>query len=284
MKKTASFIICTFILSLSQLAAQEYTAAKYWSLEMDSAYVSLSERQKSGDTLSVQEQKILTDYNAMLSEYFNKLSDNEKSLYYKYRAKWVSKPASLEKSPYRQESDVFAGERSMYTQYLVANGIFGALYGGAAVAVFGLDEDGGGAAAGIPLLTAGASVLIPVLTIKDKNVSYNSLALSTHGKIAGALQGAAFGFLLAGGIENEVLDHLTRCKPDPSLVERFCNDRVCTLGGVLVGLLGDVPSHHKLQWIGRARTEKVNELFCFCECFGNEGLDVCNALCRAEHL
>jgi hypothetical protein len=34
--------------------------------------------------------------------------------------------------------------------------------------------------------------------MKDKNVSYNSLALSTHGKIAGALQGAAFGFLLTG--------------------------------------------------------------------------------------
>ena len=168
-------------------------------MEHDSLYTRLSERQNAGDTLSFQEQKILTDYKTLLSEYFEKLSDSEKSLYYKYRSKWASQPEIVTRVPVRQETDVFSGERSMYTQYLAASGFFGALYGAAAVAVFGLGEDGeGGAAVGIPLLTAGASVLIPVLTIKDRNVSYNSLALSIHGKTAGALQGAALGFLLAG--------------------------------------------------------------------------------------
>jgi hypothetical protein len=41
-----------------------------------------------------------------------------------------------------------------------------------------------------------------MLTIKDKNISYNSLALSIHGKAAGGLQGAAFGFLLTGDNDN----------------------------------------------------------------------------------
>jgi hypothetical protein len=85
----------------------------------------------------------------------------------------------------------------MYTQYLISSGIFGALYGAAAVYIFGL-EDKEGLSVGIPLLTAGASVLIPVLTLKDKYVSYNSLSLSNHGRIAGALQGAALGALITG--------------------------------------------------------------------------------------
>lgn len=198
MKRTVAVLICSMIFSLYQSLAQEYTAAKYWSFEHDSIYLSLSERHKAGDTLSPEEQKTLSDYKAMLNDYFEKMSDNEKSLYYKYRAKWAGAPPVPTAPSRTQETDVFAGERSMYSQYLVSNGIFGALYGGAAVAVLGIGEEGGGAAAGIPLLTAGASVLIPVLTMKDKNVTYNSLALSIHGKLAGALQGAALGVAIVG--------------------------------------------------------------------------------------
>jgi hypothetical protein len=198
MKRIVFIIIGSVLFSFSQLMAQQYTAAKYWKMEHDSVYTRLSERQNAGDTLSLQDRKIINDYKAMLSEYFQKLPDNEKSLYYKYRAKWAGQPEIVNKEvPVRQEPDVFSGERSMYTQYLVSSGLFGALYGGAAVVILGLDENGG-AAAGIPLLTAGASVLIPVLTMKDKNVSYNSLSLSIHGKTAGAFQGAALGVLLTG--------------------------------------------------------------------------------------
>jgi hypothetical protein len=196
MKRSALILICSVLFSFSQLAAQQYTAAEYWRMERDSAYVRLEQRQNAGDTLSSDEQKYVADYKILLSGYFEKLPDTEKALYYQYRAKWNSQPpVTSGKVAVKQEEDVFAGERSQYTQYLVTSGFFGALYGGAAVAVFGL---GGGAAAGIPLLTAGASVLIPILTIKDKIVTYNSLSLSTHGKIAGGLQGAALGVLIAG--------------------------------------------------------------------------------------
>jgi hypothetical protein len=195
MKKAAFLFIAFVCISFSQLSAQQYSAAEYWKMENDTTYKRLVERQNAGETLSSDEQNFITGYKASLSTYFEKMSDNEKSVYYKYRAEWAKKPQEAARVPARQETDVFAGERSMYTQYLVSSGIFGALYGGAAVAVFGLE---GGWAAGIPLLTAGASVLVPVLTLKDKYVSYNSLALSNHGKVIGALQGAALGVLITG--------------------------------------------------------------------------------------
>jgi len=141
MKRTAFTLICSLLFSFSQLLAQQYTAAEYWRMEHDSAYIRLEERQKAGDTLSFDEQKYITDYKILLSGYFEKLPDTEKSLYYKYRAQWNSQPPVIsEKGAIKQEADVYAGERSMYTQYLVASGFFGALYGGAAVAVLGLGE------------------------------------------------------------------------------------------------------------------------------------------------
>jgi len=200
MKRTAFTLICSVLFSFSQLVAQQYTAAEYWRMEHDSTYSRLEQRQNAGDTLSSDEQKYVADYKILLSGYFEKLPDTEKSLYYKYRAQWNSQPpVTSERVAVKQEADVYAGERSIYTQYLVTSGFFGALYGGAVVGVLGLAEDGdGGAAVGIPLLTAGASVLIPILTIKDKIVTYNSLSLSTHGKIAGGLQGLALGALITG--------------------------------------------------------------------------------------
>ena len=196
MKRTAFTIICSVLFSFSQLLAQQYTAAEYWRMERDSAYVRLEQRQNAGDTLSSDEQKYIADHKILLSGYFEKLPDSEKALYYQYRAKWNSQPpVTSGKVTSNQEADIYAGERSMYTRYLVTSGLFGALYGGAAVAVF---EVGEGAAAGIPLLTAGLSVLIPVMTIKDKVVPYNSLALSNHGKLAGGLQGVALGALITG--------------------------------------------------------------------------------------
>jgi hypothetical protein len=83
----------------------------------------------------------------------------------------------------------------MYSQYLISSGVFGFFYGLDAAYLLGM-EDGGVMA--VPFLTAGASTLVPMLSIKNKNVSYNSLNLSIHGKVAGAMHGAALGFLING--------------------------------------------------------------------------------------
>ena len=201
MKKMICSLIGFLLFSCSQLMAQQFTATEYWKMENDPSYTSLLQRQQAGESLSAEEQKTLVDYKSKLSEYFEKLSDNEKSVYFKNRAKWSAQPGSVDKVAVPEEEDVYAGERSKYTQYLVTSGVFGFFYGTAAAYIFGIESEGGLAA--IPLLTAGASTLIPMLTIKDKNVSYNSLALSIHGKGIGGLQGAALGLLITGEVDND---------------------------------------------------------------------------------
>jgi hypothetical protein len=195
MKKTALILVGLILLSFSQLTAQQHTAAEFWKMEHDTVYTLLLQRQNAGETLSTEELTTLTEYRIKLTSYFESLSDNEKSLYYQNRAKWSAQPGTANRPSIQQETDVYAGERSMYTRYLVSSGIFGLFYGTAAAVILGVEEGG---TAAIPLLTAGASVLIPMLSIKDKNVTYNSLALANHGKLIGALQGAAFGFVLTG--------------------------------------------------------------------------------------
>ena len=195
MKKLVCFLIVLILFSYSQLMAQLYTAADYWKMENDPAYTSLLFRQQAGETLSSQELDNMADHKTRLSEYFEKLSDNEKSLYYKNRSKWSAQPGSVNNPAGQQDEDVYAGERSKYTQYVATSGLFGFLYGTSLTYILGLESS---SAIAIPLLSAGASTLIPMLSIKDKYVSYNSLALSIHGKGVGGLQGAAFGLLLTG--------------------------------------------------------------------------------------
>jgi hypothetical protein len=79
--------------------------------------------------------------------------------------------------------------------------MFGIVYGTAIVTV--LEGWRGGGAAGIPLLAAGTATLIPILTIKDKKVTYNSLRLSLHGKTMGLLHGAALALLISGENVNQ---------------------------------------------------------------------------------
>ena len=233
MKKLIFFFTGLLFLSSSQIIAQQYTAAEYWKMENDPAYTLTLQRQQAGETLSPQEQSTLDEYKSRLSNYFDKLSDSEKSLYFKNRSKWSSQPGSVDKVTQPQDEDVYAGERSKYSQYVASAGFFGFLYGTSAAYILGIESSAGIA---IPLLAAGASTLVPMLTIKDRYVSYNSLALSIHGKGIGGLQGAALGLLIAG--ENDEDGKLTL--------------GVATLSSIGLGRLGYVLGRDK-QWSqGRA--------------------------------
>jgi hypothetical protein len=196
MKKLICFLVLMFLIPCSLLIAQQKTAQEYWKMENDTSYTRLLKRMQAGETLSVEEQNKLIDYKSMLNTYFEKLSDNEKSVYYKNRAKWSAQPGSVSRAPAEQEEDVYAGERSKFSQYLTSSGVFGFLYGLSFDYLLGIEDDG--AAIALPLVTSGLSTLIPILTIKDKNVTYNSLTLSIHGKTMGAWQGAAVGLLITG--------------------------------------------------------------------------------------
>ena len=195
MKKSICLLAGLALICCSQIMAQKYTAVDYWKMEQDSAYNGLKKRQNAGETLNVTEKNYLLEYKTKLDEYFEKMSDNEKSSYYKNRAIWESQPGMINNIAGPQEAEIFLGEKSTYTKYLISSGMFGLAYGGALAAIF--EMDGGGAAA-VPLLTAGASTLIPLLSIKDKKVTYNSLSLSLHGKTIGLLHGAALSLLISG--------------------------------------------------------------------------------------
>jgi hypothetical protein len=195
MKKSVFILAGILLLSFSQLSGQNKTGYEYWKMEHDPAYVLLLQRQSTGDTLTAETQSALANYKTRLSNFFESLSDEEKALYYQNRTKWTGEPQSDEKVTRKQDQDVYSGERSKYSQYLISQGVFGFFYGLSFDVLF--DMKLGGATA-LPLMTAGISTLIPVLSLKNKNVTYNSLALSLHGKSVGALQGAALGFVFTG--------------------------------------------------------------------------------------
>jgi hypothetical protein len=195
MKKVLCLFVGFAITFCSQLKAQKYTAVEYWKMEHDSVYIDLKKRQNAGDTLNITIRNLMAEHKAKLDEYFEKMSDNEKSIYFKNRSIWENQPGTIDKSVGPRESEIFLGEKSTYTRYLVSSGTFGAIYGVAAVAILGID---GGGAAAIPLLTAGASTLIPLLSIKDQKVTYNSLKLSLHGKTIGFVHGVALDMLITG--------------------------------------------------------------------------------------
>jgi hypothetical protein len=196
MKKSICFFVAIVIFSCSQITAQQNTALKYWKMENDTAYTRLMKKQIAGVTLSGSEQSYMTEYKSKLNDYFTNMPDSEKSIYYKNRISWSAQPWEAGKITPSQDQSVYAGEKSMYSQYLWSSGLFGFLYGSAAVYVFGMDSEE--ALVAVPLVSAGVSVLIPMLSMKDKYVSYNSLSLSLHGKGMGLVQGAALGLLIVG--------------------------------------------------------------------------------------
>ena len=133
--------------------AQNYSAAEYWKMENDSVYNNLKKRQNAGDTLSISKMESLLKYKLRLDEYFARMPDNEKSSYYKNRSQWDRQPGTIDKIARPQEAEIYLGEKSAYTNYVISSGIFGLIYGINTVAFFKMNEKGVGA---IPLLTAGA--------------------------------------------------------------------------------------------------------------------------------
>ncbi|MCE5345635.1 MAG: hypothetical protein LLG13_04995 [Bacteroidales bacterium] len=83
----------------------------------------------------------------------------------------------------------------LFRKYLVSSGWNGLLYGGA-IDVIG--EVDGAAAAGIPIITAGVSVLLPLITNASRTITPNQLMLSSHGKTLGWVHGFAISTLILG--------------------------------------------------------------------------------------
>jgi len=88
-----------------------------------------------------------------------------------------------------------AQDEILFRRHLINSGINGLFYGIAIDVIAGVD---GGAAGGIPIIAAGTSVLVPLLTNSSRTISQNSMILSAHGKIVGWEHGFAIATLVGG--------------------------------------------------------------------------------------
>jgi hypothetical protein len=83
----------------------------------------------------------------------------------------------------------------LFRRYLISSGVTGMYYGIAFDLIF---DVGDAAAAGLPIITAGASVLVPLLGNPEKRIDYDALVLKGHGKTIGWAHGFALATLIGG--------------------------------------------------------------------------------------
>lgn len=83
----------------------------------------------------------------------------------------------------------------IFRRYLVSSGVTGFYYGIALDVIFELND---AAAAGLPVITAGTSVLVPLLVNTERKIDYDALVLKGHGKTIGWAHGFALSTLIGG--------------------------------------------------------------------------------------
>ncbi|KPK84292.1 MAG: hypothetical protein AMS27_10380 [Bacteroides sp. SM23_62_1] len=92
-----------------------------------------------------------------------------------------------------QKSD--AQDELLFRRHVINSGWNGLLYG---IAFDVIAEVDGAAIAGIPVITAGTSILVPILRNPDRSIDYDALVLSIHGKTLGWAHGVALATLIGG--------------------------------------------------------------------------------------
>lgn len=88
-----------------------------------------------------------------------------------------------------------AQDEILFRRYIISSGWNGLFYGGALDIITGLD---GAGAAGVPVITAGACALMPLLTNSSKTITPNQLVLTSHGRTLGWAHGFALATLIGG--------------------------------------------------------------------------------------
>jgi hypothetical protein len=187
--------------SYGQEVVKPFTARAYWLEEQDPSYRSIITKVNQGSVLSDSEKEYLDFYEQHLKDYFERLSEEEKERYRIYKSQWdeeLQVQAESEPSDILEENARGINPGKKYKLY---NGLYGYIYGAMAVPILGLED--ANASIALPFITAGASLLLPVINpTKYQNMTYNSVLLNRHGKFFGLVDGAALG-LLAFGTEGD---------------------------------------------------------------------------------
>jgi hypothetical protein len=197
-KYLLSTIVFLFILTLSlfsQANAQGiYTARGYWEESNKETYRIIKQKSNTGIVLSADESSYLNDYETYLSNYFSRLSDDEKSVYEKMKPQWDREIFGPQQTAIVEEEFEWRGRD------YATNILFGAYYGASLVAV---TEISSAAALGIPLLTGGLWALGPVMVPKKyENINRSVIRASNTGKFLGLVYGGSLALLVAGESDN----------------------------------------------------------------------------------
>ncbi|MCS4433423.1 hypothetical protein [Aquiflexum gelatinilyticum] len=197
-KHLLSSAVFLFILTLSlfsQANAQGiYTARGYWEESNKETYRIIKQKSNTGIVLSADESSYLNDYETYLSNYFSRLTDDEKSVYEKMKPQWDREIFGPQQTAIVEEEFEWRGRD------YATNILYGAYYGASLVAV---TEISSAAAVGIPLLTGGLWALGPVIVPKKyENINRSVIRASNTGKFLGLVYGGSLALLVAGESDN----------------------------------------------------------------------------------
>lgn len=178
----------------SQVNAQGiYTARGYWEESNKETYRIIKQKSTNGIALTADESSYLQDFETYLSNYYQRLSEDEKAFYSKMKEQWDRELMGPEQKIIVEEEFEWRGRD------YATNILYGAYYGASLV---GIAEITSAATFGIPLLTGGLWALGPVIAPKKyENITRPVIRASNTGKFLGLIYGGSLA-LMIGGNEN----------------------------------------------------------------------------------
>ncbi|MCU0367798.1 MAG: hypothetical protein MUF39_03085 [Cyclobacteriaceae bacterium] len=189
--------------SIASNAQNLYTARGYWEESNKPAYRTIKDKQAKNEALSADEEAYLQDFENYLQAFFNRLSPEEKQRYAQMKEQWDRETAMPSALPGQQQTSEQA-EFEWRGRDRFLNGLYGAYYGTSLVLITEMDN---AAAAGIPIITAGAWLLGPALNPKKyEGITQTTVNASNTGKFLGVVNGWSLALAVSG--ESESLDKI----------------------------------------------------------------------------
>ncbi len=196
---TYSLFLLLFTLSIEVFSQELYSARGYWVESTKATYLSIKQRLNRGDSLTNNETVYLKDYESYLSNYFERMSEEERQEYLRMKNQWNSELGVAEISPKNKNSTINDDDFEWRNRDRFVNALYGAYYGTSIVVIAEID---GAGAAGIPLITAGLWLLGPAMNPKKyEGINRNTIRANNAGKFLGLGYGAALGLALGGESE-----------------------------------------------------------------------------------
>ena len=189
-------VISQMILSWECIGQELYSAKGYWLESTQANYLSIKQRHTRGDSLTSNETLYLKDYESYLSNYFERMPEEERQEYLRMKNQWNSELKIADLSAGNKKSTVNDEDFEWRNRDRAVNALYGAYYGTSLVVLTGID---GAGAVGVPLITAGLCLLGPAMNPKKyEGITRNAIRANNTGKFLGLGYGAALGLALGG--------------------------------------------------------------------------------------